>query len=117
MERTLQWSNKAKEWSVAKQQFQVYYSLWAQVNEKISIQLICNDHEFQDNVITSLNKTENNTFWLTQYVQVLYHLHMKPCMEPNMQGPLLLIWISNYIHCKVWDDMTYAFPNLNGAAF
>ena len=35
-------------------------------------------------------------------------------------GPLLLLrvnlaWISNYIHLKVWDEMTYPFPNFNGS--
>ena len=34
-------------------------------------------------------------------------------------GPLLLTlipaWISNYIHCKVWDEITYPFPNFNSA--
>ena len=24
-------------------------------------------------------------------------------------------WISNYIHCKVWDEITYLFLNFNGA--
>ena len=24
-------------------------------------------------------------------------------------------WISNYIHYKVWDEITYPFPNFNGA--
>ena len=24
-------------------------------------------------------------------------------------------WISNYIHHKVWDEITYPFPNFNGA--
>ena len=25
-------------------------------------------------------------------------------------------WISNYTHHKVWDEITYPFPNFNGAA-
>ena len=24
------------------------------------------------------------------------------------------VWISNYIHCKVWDEITYPFLNFNG---
>ena len=24
-------------------------------------------------------------------------------------------WMSNYIHNKVWDEITYPFPNLNDA--
>ena len=29
---------------------------------------------------------------------------------------LLLAWISNYIHYKVCDEITYSFPNFNGVA-
>ena len=25
------------------------------------------------------------------------------------------VWISDYIHHKVWDEITYPFPNFNGA--
>ena len=42
--------------------------------------------------------------------------------DPLHQGPLLLTgltlipaWISNYSHYKVWGEVTYPFPNLNGA--
>ena len=28
---------------------------------------------------------------------------------------LIPAWISNYIHCNVWDEITYPFPNFNGA--
>ena len=33
------------------------------------------------------------------------------------QSTLLSIpaWISNYIHCKVWGEITYPFPNFNGS--
>ena len=38
------------------------------------------------------------------------------------KGPLLLTWfkfnpsmISNYIHYKMWDEITYIFPNFSGA--
>ena len=27
---------------------------------------------------------------------------------------LILAWITNYIHDKVWDEITYPFPNFNG---
>ena len=30
--------------------------------------------------------------------------------------PLVLVWISNNIHYKVWDEITYPFPNFNGCA-
>ena len=26
------------------------------------------------------------------------------------------VWMDNYIHYKVWDGITYHFPNVNGAA-
>ena len=29
-------------------------------------------------------------------------------------GPHLPTWISNYIHHKVWNEITYPFPNFNG---
>ena len=30
-------------------------------------------------------------------------------------APLIPAWLSNYIHCRVWDEITYPFPNFNGA--
>ena len=36
-------------------------------------------------------------------------------MPPTWLGPLLLAWISNYIHYKVWDEITYPFLSFNGA--
>ena len=30
-------------------------------------------------------------------------------------GPLLQTWISNHIHLKVWNEVTYPFPNFKGA--
>ena len=39
-----------------------------------------------------------------------------------LQGPILLtcfnlipVWICDYIHYKSWDEITYPFPNFNGA--
>ena len=45
------------------------------------------------------------------------------CAGPGSDlWPLLLTWfnlnpawISNYIHCNVWDEITYPFLNFNGA--
>ena len=28
---------------------------------------------------------------------------------------VILAWISNYIHCNVWDEINYPFTNVNGA--
>ena len=33
----------------------------------------------------------------------------------DVMGPLSLTWTSNYIHYKVWDEITDPFPNFNGA--
>ena len=34
----------------------------------------------------------------------------------NLHGLTLIpAWISNYIHYKVWDEITFPFLNLNGA--
>ena len=27
---------------------------------------------------------------------------------------LVPAWMCNYIHCTVWDEITYSFPNFNG---
>ena len=41
---------------------------------------------------------------------------MLPSRGPFHWNGLILIpiWISNYIHSKVWDDFFYPFPNFNG---
>ena len=35
-------------------------------------------------------------------------------MSNDIQGPLLLSWISNHMPNKVWDEITYPFLNFNG---
>ena len=44
------------------------------------------------------------------------HLQKQHNMGPLYQHVLMLIpvWISNYIHYKVWDEITYPFQNFNG---
>ena len=32
------------------------------------------------------------------------------------QGSLYKAWINNYTHKKVWNEITYPFPNFNGEA-
>ena len=43
-----------------------------------------------------------------QYRVTLDHVIMRP-------GPPLLTWISNHMHYKVLDEVTYPFPNVNCA--
>ena len=38
-------------------------------------------------------------------------MHRKPCY--NLA--LIPAWMRNYIHYNVWDEITYPFPNFNGA--
>ena len=42
-------------------------------------------------------------------IQLLEHVIMNLAL-----GPHLLIWISNYIHYKMWDEITYPFQNMTG---
>ena len=47
---------------------------------------------------------------IRKYVLVLCHIRTPGAPVTN---PLILIWISNYIHYKVWAETTYPFPNFN----
>ena len=59
----------------------------------------------------------------------IVHLHCNltycPVVEAEeiLQWPILftrnncnpgMVWVSNYIHYRVWDEITYPFPNFNG---
>ena len=43
--------------------------------------------------------------------------HTVTSRDPFYKHGLTLIpaWISNYIHYKLWDEITYPFLNFNGA--
>ena len=44
---------------------------------------------------------------------IFYHYILRSF---NYHGLTLIpVWISNYIHCIVWGEITYAFLNFNGA--
>ena len=50
-----------------------------------------------------------------------YGMYFKPLRSPDsiISLPVYAIkhggaWISNYIHYKVWDEITYPFLNFNG---
>ena len=62
---------------------------------------------------------------VSQYLYGYNYPQITPCMVPLQNltswGPfywhsltLIPAWISNYIHYKVWDEITYPFPNFNG---
>ena len=37
-------------------------------------------------------------------------------LKKSLPAIQIMVWISNYIHYKVWDEISYTFPNFNGAA-
>ena len=39
-----------------------------------------------------------------------------PAIITLYPGPLILAWINNYFHHKMWVEIIYPFPNLSGAA-
>ena len=40
----------------------------------------------------------------------------QPPSQPSWyMGTRLLTWINNHMFCKVWDEITYPFQNINGA--
>ena len=41
--------------------------------------------------------------------------HLRLSSVTYSSGPPLLTWISNCIHYKAWDEITYPFPNFNSA--
>ena len=46
-----------------------------------------------------------------------WYLHMVMLIattNQNIPGALLLIWISNHMPSKLWNDLTYPLPNSNG---
>ena len=44
----------------------------------------------------------------------LVHTHIQ-LMGHTYIHPVIPAWISNYIHYKVWDEISYPFLNFNGA--
>ena len=56
------------------------------------------------------NKVINMTCNQMQEYFVLYGIYVA-----SLHFALVLAWISNYIHYKVWDEITYPFLSFNGA--
>ena len=84
----------------------------------------CCSHMFRNGSLGSV-ASGRLPFWadkaLCYYPVVDISCHCWPW--PGDQGHLLLTWItvtliptwiSNYIHYKVWDEITYPFPNFSG---
>ena len=44
-------------------------------------------------------------------------INVNSCGPVYQQGlTLILAWVSNQMPSKVWDEITYTFPNFNGSA-
>ena len=68
----------------------------------ISLGKICAHH--------SWNAKRLNEHWhMSQYTPWIM-------LEVRTSSCSVVVWISNYIHYNVWDEITYPFPNLNGSA-
>ena len=48
------------------------------------------------------------------FLEILFCVPGHACGLPLTAGSLLLTWISNYIHFKMWDEIGYPSPNFNG---
>ena len=60
-------------------------------------------HKWQNLKLIFVNVDENPSWY---HVWIPFYQH----------GYLIPAWISHYIHYKVWDEITYPFPNFSGAA-
>ena len=47
-------------------------------------------------------------------MRIQHDIHEQP--QAINTGALLLRWISNHMPNNMWDEITYPFPNFNGAA-
>ena len=55
--------------------------------------------------------------WFDSFLMVWHYFWNGTTLGTLEHGvTLILAWISNCIHFKVWDEITHPFPNLNGVA-
>ena len=68
---------------------------------------------------TSIAARTNITGTCISFIPVQYHEYrlLSPWIRTSHLAPVarLLTWISKYTHCKLWREITYPFPNFNGA--
>ena len=51
-----------------------------------------------------------NGIWT--WLSIWLHISWVPFYQHGLT--IIPAWVNNYIHYKVWDELTYPFPNLNG---
>ena len=87
------------------------------------------DHEQEGKLVVIIHIAVTND---VKYVSCIYEMGALVMNAPqdisgawleSLCGPFYLheltlipVWMNNYIHYKVWDGITYPFPNVNGAA-
>ena len=82
--------------------------------------VVCNKRETQQHVFPGDTKRSVKLRirepWVTYDLWVAYRGRYEKTCAPFCLHGLTLIpaWTSNYIHYKMWDEITYPFLNLNG---
>ena len=101
----------------------VHWCMHAQLRGRSEISVLTGEHLADENDIrrtfasssegkTNPNKIKNINI-PRRLALFLYTLQLlRPLYNDVIPG---LAWTSNYIHCKVWDELTCSFPNFNGA--
>ena len=76
---------------------------------------VLNEHCLNLNLYLKLIRTVEFHFNMVQKNSTL-HAYKSNNMAVDVLIKLtsILVWISNYIHYKIWDEITYPFPNFSG---
>ena len=72
-------------------------------------------------------QNDNFQYHLTKMLSVCQHFSFSATVLEYMKAICMFYgiystseavpaWMNNYIHYKMWDEITYSFPNFNGAA-
>ena len=92
-----------------------WYYLWDRfINVHLSTKWVCG-YIFRfdiiikhDHIINPSSVSYMNDYFLMMFKLVIWGLVYKQGLT------LITSWISNYIHYKVWDEISFALPNFNG---
>ena len=92
--------------------FVQYWFMFQSMHE--SLYFIIAQVSIQMRHIDLLNKTWLDNLWWIMEMLFLGESMWGPCFKHGLT--LNPAWISNYNGSKVWDEISYPFPNFNGAA-
>ena len=109
--------NKLIQWSVVKTWSNItwYCTLHCRNSGRISIR----GRTHKRNPIWGIFREYFGEYWQCYNRTTMYEAGwLIPCLTqqywPGLCLTLISAWISNYVHYKMWDEMTYPFPNFNG---